>query len=157
MSEETTWQAPAPRRRRRSNTRPLVAAAVIVAAVAYLFFSAAQSAGVYSLTIAEAQSGAAGTGQVRVTGKVVAGSIEYDAKSMQARFTIADGPSALPVEYEGRVAGCLRQRRGRDRRGSLCQTASPSRPRRSSPNAPRNTRLPTSTRWRSRDNSLERS
>ena len=101
MSEETTWQAPVPRRRRRSNTKLLVAAVVIVAAVAYLFFSAAQSAGVYYLTIAEAQSGGAGTGQVRVTGKVVAGSIQYDAKSMQARFTIADGPSTLPVEYKG--------------------------------------------------------
>ncbi|MHB1133942.1 MAG: cytochrome c maturation protein CcmE [Chloroflexota bacterium] len=101
MTEETSWQVPAPRRRRRGNTKLLVGALVMVAAVAYLFFSAAQSAGVYYLTIAEARSGDAGTGQVRVTGQVVAGSIQYDAKSMQARFTLADGSDSLPVEYKG--------------------------------------------------------
>jgi cytochrome c-type biogenesis protein CcmE len=101
MAEETTWQAPAPRRRRRNNTKLIVGALVIAAAVVYLMFSAAQSAGVYYLTIDEAKSGQAGTGQVRVTGKVVSGSIQYDAKTMQARFSIADGPASLPVEYKG--------------------------------------------------------
>lgn len=95
------WEAPAVRSRRRTNSKLVVGAIVIVAALAFLMFSAAQSTGVYYLTIAEAQAGASSAGQVRVTGKVVAGSIEYEPKSMQARFTIADGPATLPVEYKG--------------------------------------------------------
>jgi cytochrome c-type biogenesis protein CcmE len=104
MAEDSrAWEPPAvvrPRKKGR-NVKLIVGAAIILAAVAYLMFSAAQSAGVYYLTIAEAKSGHAGSGQVRVTGKVVTGSIQYDAKTMQARFAIADGPDTLPVEYKG--------------------------------------------------------
>lgn len=96
-----TWEAPPVRRRRPLRPKFVVGAAVIVAAVAYLLLSATQSAGVYYLTIAEAQTGASGGGQVRVTGKVVAGSIQYEAKTMQAHFSIGDGPDTLPVEYKG--------------------------------------------------------
>ncbi|MCL5110475.1 MAG: cytochrome c maturation protein CcmE [Chloroflexi bacterium] len=101
--DSRAWEPPvvARQRRRGLNVKLIVGAAVILAAVGYLVFSAAQSAGVYYLTIAEAQSGHAGSGQVRVTGKVVAGSIQYDAKTMQARFAIADGPNSMPVEYKG--------------------------------------------------------
>ena len=88
-------------KRRRVQTKFLVGGALFAVAVAYLIFSAAQASGVYYLTIAEAHNGAAGSGQVRVSGKVAGGSITYDAKTMVANFTMYDGAETMLVTYKG--------------------------------------------------------
>lgn len=87
--------------KRRSGTKYLVGGVVFALAVAYLIYSSAQGAGVYYHTIGEVKEGAGGSGQVRVIGTVVGGSINYDAKTMIAEFTIADGSQTLPVVFKG--------------------------------------------------------
>ncbi len=104
MAESSeAWPATLTRRtpRRRNSTKYLIGGVLFAVAVAYLIFSAAQGAGVYYHTISEVKAGAAGSGQVRVVGKVVGGTIDYDAKTMQLRFTMADGAESLPVVYKG--------------------------------------------------------
>lgn len=88
-------------RKRRVNAKFLVGGVILALAVAYLVYTGLQSSSMYYLTIAEVQAGAANDSQVRVNGKVVAGSIDWDAKTMIAHFTIADGPATLPVVYKG--------------------------------------------------------
>ncbi len=104
MAESSeAWPATVTRRttRRRNGTKYLLGGVLFAVAVAYLIYSAAQGAGVYYHTIGEVKAGAAGSSQVRVVGKVVGGTIDYDAKSMILRFTMADGGETMPVVYKG--------------------------------------------------------
>ncbi|MHB1004291.1 MAG: cytochrome c maturation protein CcmE [Chloroflexota bacterium] len=98
-----TWKAAAVRRpaRRKSMTKFLIGGIVFAVAVAYLIFSAIQASSVFYLTIKELHDGAAGTGPARVAGKVVDGTIKYDARTMVANFAIGDGPERLDVVYKG--------------------------------------------------------
>jgi cytochrome c-type biogenesis protein CcmE len=94
-----TWIAQRPRR--RSSTKFVIGGVVLLVAVAYLIFSSVQAQGVYYLTVSEALAGQGGTGQIRVSGKVVPGSIEQDPRTLEARFEIADETAVLPVSYKG--------------------------------------------------------
>lgn len=99
-----TWQAPAVAARpakRRSNAKFLIGGLVFAVAVAYMIFSAVQGSSVYYLTIKELYAGSHSGSAVRVAGQVVKDSVEYDAKAMTAKFTIADGPETLAVTYKG--------------------------------------------------------
>lgn len=98
-----TWQPAAVARpaKRRSNTKFIIGGAVFALAVAYMIYTAVQASSVYYLTIKELVGGAAGNGPARVAGLVVKDSVQYDAKTMLAQFTIADGPDTLKVTYKG--------------------------------------------------------
>ncbi len=82
-----------------------VSVAVVVAALGYLVATGLSTATVYYVTVGEflAGSGAAGASHkpVRVSGHVVAGSIERQGPVL--RFVMADASGSLPVEYRGVV------------------------------------------------------
>jgi cytochrome c-type biogenesis protein CcmE len=96
--QSTTTKRPA---KRRSNTKFIIGGVVFALAVAYMIYSAVQASSVYYLTIRELLDGAAGNGPARVAGQVVKDSVQYDAKTMNAQFMIADGPETLKVAYKG--------------------------------------------------------
>lgn len=97
LESTTTKRQP----RRNGYTKFLVGGAVFAAAVAYMIFSAVQGSGVYYLTITELKQGEAGSGPVRVAGAVVDGTVQYDPRTMNATFTIADGPETVAVAFKG--------------------------------------------------------
>ncbi len=84
----------------------LVAGLVIVVALGYLGYNAFQSASMYYLTVGEllAKGEAAYGEQLRVSGKVVEGTVQTDSEPNVLRFSIADSDgTAMPAVYEGIV------------------------------------------------------
>ncbi len=84
----------------------LVAGLVIVVALGYLGYNAFQSASMYYLTVGEllAKGEAAYGEQLRVSGKVVEGTVQADSEPNILRFSIADSDgTAMPAVYEGIV------------------------------------------------------
>jgi cytochrome c-type biogenesis protein CcmE len=83
---------------------------LIVAAVVYLIASSLQSSSQYFLTVKELQDkGAAITGRdVRVSGAIIGDSIQYDAKTLTLRFTVANIPGDQKViDEQGGLAKVL--------------------------------------------------
>lgn len=84
----------------------LVAGLVVVLALGYLGYNAFQSASMYYLTVGEllAKGEAAYGEQVRVSGKVVGGTVQTDSEAGIFSFSVADsGGATMPVVYEGIV------------------------------------------------------
>lgn len=78
-------------------------AVVLGLAVAYLMLTSLQTSAVYYLTVSELKSrpeGASGQ-QVRVAGRVTAGSIARESGGLALRFQIEDAGGAMPVVYRG--------------------------------------------------------
>lgn len=96
---------------------------LILAAVVYLIVSSTQASAQYFLTVGELQEKAAtlsGSQETfRVSGAVIGESIEYDAKNLVLKFTVADIPGDnAEIEAQGGLAEVLKQ-----------AVADPSRPR----------------------------
>jgi cytochrome c-type biogenesis protein CcmE len=85
---------------------------LIVAAIVYLIASSTQAAAQYYLTIDElvAKAETVGDRDIRISGAVDGDTIDYDAKSLTLRFTIANVPAdADQIEAEGGLAEVLHQ------------------------------------------------
>ena len=102
MAEITQEQQP-PAGRRGSQTKFIIGGVIIVAVVAYLIFSSIGGSTAYYLTLAElkAQGADAFGKKVRVTGIVDGDTIEWDERSLNLRFDIADESGRLAVAYYG--------------------------------------------------------
>jgi cytochrome c-type biogenesis protein CcmE len=83
---------------------------LIVAAVIYLIFSSLQSSSQYFLTVKELQAkGSSVVGRdVKLSGAVIGDTIQYDAKTLTLRFTIANTPGdQKEVDAQGGLAAVL--------------------------------------------------
>jgi cytochrome c-type biogenesis protein CcmE len=94
----------------RGRTKFLVGIVLVVAAVVFLVYQATSQNGQYYLTIPELRAKGASLVDrpVRVEGVVQGDSIQYDAKTLDLRFTVVtdlNNPQAnggpLPVQYHG--------------------------------------------------------
>ena len=83
--------------------RYLVGGVIVVLAVGYLLYISFGSAVTYYVTVNELLEKGYETydTNIRVRGKVVDGSIEWNAKKLELRFAIAEGSATLPVIYKG--------------------------------------------------------
>ncbi|MBI2865456.1 MAG: cytochrome c maturation protein CcmE [Chloroflexi bacterium] len=83
----------------------IFAGVIIGLAIAYLIFSALQGTTMYYLTVGElkAKGEAVYTEPVRLGGKVVDGTIDFNRNSRVLKFTVTDGKESLPVAYSGVV------------------------------------------------------
>ncbi len=81
----------------------LVAAVVLAVGLSYATYSLFIHSGAYHLTVSEFMSQAQSLHdqQVRVGGKVVPGSIEWDSGSQTLRFVLADDGESLAVVFQG--------------------------------------------------------
>lgn len=79
----------------------IVGGVVILLAVAYLAFISLGTSTVYYLTVGELRAKGPSAQIVRVSGKVVPGSITREGKVV--RFAVSDGGGQLPVSYSGLV------------------------------------------------------
>lgn len=91
------------RGKRRGRWRVFAGVALILAAVVLLVVSAREDGVVYYVTVSEllARPASAETRGLRVTGKVVPGTVERAGRRL--RFEVTDGQKSVPVTYEGVV------------------------------------------------------
>lgn len=78
---------------------------VLVVGLGYIGYSLFAHSGADYLSVSEMKSQADSTmgQQVRVLGRVVPGSIDWDDKGKTIRFTLADGNESLNIVYTGIV------------------------------------------------------
>lgn len=84
----------------------LIGALLIVGAIAYLIYTGVKETSVYYLTIEEflPKREALANEGVRVAGRVQAGTLAWDPKDLNLRFSLGhfeDGEESLPVYYRG--------------------------------------------------------
>ncbi|MBI4454492.1 MAG: cytochrome c maturation protein CcmE [Acidobacteria bacterium] len=80
----------------------IVAAAIVVAGISYLMISGISQTTVYYYKLSELMARpSANTDSVRVSGKVVSGSIKKDSRTMTVDFVMADNNVRIPVRYTG--------------------------------------------------------
>lgn len=105
IGQSATRTRPAARRQARTKYRFLIASLLIVAAIGYMIFSATQSGSEYYLTTGEiiAMGDSAVGQQVKMGGRVVEDSIQWDRSANTVAFKLTDGTQTLPVLYGGVV------------------------------------------------------
>ncbi|MDP2726090.1 MAG: cytochrome c maturation protein CcmE [Dehalococcoidia bacterium] len=96
---------PSSRRSLFRNTKVLAVGAIIALAVIYLVYSGIQSTSMYYLSVDEllAQGNTASSEQLRISGKVVDGTVRTDPKNMSLSFVAAGDSKTIPVVYKGVV------------------------------------------------------
>lgn len=87
------------------NKKVLAVGAIVALAVIYLVYSGIQSTSMYYMTVDELLSGkiAASDEELRISGSVLDGTVQSDAKNMTLRFTAAGETRNVPVVYKGVV------------------------------------------------------
>lgn len=93
------------RKQARTRNRFLIASLLIVAAIGYMIYSATQSGSEYYLTSGEilAKGDEMVGQQVKMGGRVVENSIQWDRTANTVAFALTDGTESLPIMYSGIV------------------------------------------------------
>jgi cytochrome c-type biogenesis protein CcmE len=83
--------------------RYLFGGIILVAVVGYLLYMSLGSSVMYYVTVGELLNGGYKTydTDIRVTGKIANGSIEWDAAELKLEFDVIEGNASLPVIYNG--------------------------------------------------------
>ena len=83
--------------------RYLIGGIIIIAIVGYLLYMSLGSSVMYYVTVGELLSGGYGDydTDIRVTGKIANGSIQWDAEGLELEFDVVEGNATLPVIYNG--------------------------------------------------------
>ena len=96
----------------------LIGGAVIVLALGYLIWAGVTQSAVYFVTPSEL-SAAPVTGKAyRLGGLVERGSLKWDAKSLDLRFTLSDGQASVPVRHRGTPPDLFAESRGAEVEGT---------------------------------------
>lgn len=82
-----------------------VAALVVAAAIVFLLMSGFSGNTGYQMSLSEiAAQGKAISGRYLLTeGNLVKGTVRFDSRKIELRFTVTDGKTAMPVVYHGVV------------------------------------------------------
>ena len=105
VAGELSRSKPTTRRGLFHNKKVLAVGAVVALAFVYMIYSGIQSTAMYYLTVDEllAQGDAAYGEQMRISGKVIEGTVQSEAKTMTLRFTAGGENKSIPVVYKGVV------------------------------------------------------
>lgn len=107
MENSTLASKPAPIQKRKSPLKFILAFEAIAAAIIILAAQSFQSSAMFYLTVPELKAQAAAEGeafyarQVRISGILHKESIDWNAKTMNLKFHLAEGGEMFPVEYTG--------------------------------------------------------
>ena len=85
----------------RARSKFIIGGAIIVLAVGYLIVSSIGGSTAYYLTVEEVRAEGPSERTVRVAGDVIGETIEWNAKELMLRFSIADASGSLAVIYKG--------------------------------------------------------
>jgi cytochrome c-type biogenesis protein CcmE len=85
--------------------RYIIGGIILVAIVGYLLYMSLGSSVMYYVTVGELLNGGYGDydTDIRVTGKIANGSIEWDAAELKLEFDVIEGNATLPVIYNGAI------------------------------------------------------
>lgn len=81
----------------------LVGGAIVLIAVIYLLYLSLGSSVSYYVTVSEFYDRGTELGDtnIRIAGKIVDNSVEWNAEELELRFTITEGGKNMPVIYSG--------------------------------------------------------
>ena len=85
---------------------------VIVAALAYLIYAGVSQSVVYFVTPSELGAAPVAGKSYRLGGMVMPGTLQWDAKSLDLRFTLSDGQASVPVRHRGAPPDLFAEKRG---------------------------------------------
>jgi cytochrome c-type biogenesis protein CcmE len=85
--------------------RYLIGGIILVAVVWYLLYMSLGSSVMYYVTVGELLNGGYGAydTDIRVTGRIASGSIEWNAEELELEFDVIEGNATLPVIYNGAI------------------------------------------------------
>jgi cytochrome c-type biogenesis protein CcmE len=85
---------------------------VIVTALAYLIYAGVSQSVVYFVTPSELGAAPVAGKSYRLGGMVLPGTLKWDAKSLDLRFTLSDGQASVPVRHRGTPPDLFAESRG---------------------------------------------
>jgi cytochrome c-type biogenesis protein CcmE len=85
---------------------------VIVAALAYLVYAGVSQSVVYFVTPTELGAAPVAGKSYRLGGMVLPGSLKWDPKALDLRFTLSDGQASVPVRHRGTPPDLFAEGRG---------------------------------------------
>ena len=85
---------------------------VIVAAIGYLIWAGVSQSVVYFVTPSELLAAPVATKTYRLGGLVQPGSLTWEPKSLDLRFTLSDGKATVPVRHKGAPPDLFAEGRG---------------------------------------------
>ena len=85
---------------------------VILAVLAYLVYAGVSQSVVYFVTPAELLAAPAPGKTYRLGGMVQPGSLSWDPRSLDLRFTLSDGKATVPVRHKGTAPDLFGEGRG---------------------------------------------
>lgn len=90
---------------RKKKLRFIIGGIVLLVVLGYLIYTGMQGTMVYYMTVSElmAEGESIYDQGVRLGGRVMEGSINWDNLNLELKFDIADGRKSLPVVYKGVV------------------------------------------------------
>ena len=90
----------------------LAGGAVILVVLAYLVYAGVSQSVVYFVTPAELLAAPAPGKTYRVGGMVQPGSVTWEPKTLDLRFSLSDGKATVPVRHKGTPPDLFGERRG---------------------------------------------
>ncbi len=90
----------------------VVGGLVILAALGYMIYAGVSQSVVYFVTPSELQAAPVTGKAYRVGGLVEAGSLRWDARTLDLRFTLTDGKATVPVRHKGTAPDLFGEGRG---------------------------------------------
>lgn len=90
----------------------IVGGAVIALALAYLMYAGVTQSTVYFVTPSELAAAPAAGKAYRLGGLVAPGSVRWEPRSLDLRFTLTDGKNAIAVRHAGTPPDLFGERRG---------------------------------------------
>ena len=86
--------------------------AVIVAALAYLIYAGVSQSVVYFVTPSELGAAPVPGKAYRLGGMVLPGTLKWEPRSLDLRFTLSDGQASVPVRHKGTPPDLFAEGRG---------------------------------------------
>jgi cytochrome c-type biogenesis protein CcmE len=96
----------------KRRTKFLAGGAVIACALAYLIYAGVTQSAVYFVTPAELAAAPVTGKAYRLGGMVVPGSLRWEPRSLDLRFTLSDGKATVAVQHRGTPPDLFGEGRG---------------------------------------------
>jgi cytochrome c-type biogenesis protein CcmE len=96
----------------KRKTKFIVGGVVIVAALAYLIYAGVSQSVVYFVTPSELGAAPVPGKSYRLGGMVLPGTLKWEPRSLDLRFTLSDGQASVPVRHRGTPPDLFAEGRG---------------------------------------------
>jgi cytochrome c-type biogenesis protein CcmE len=95
-----------------ARTKVVAGGGVIAAALAYMIYAGVTQSAVYFVTPGELRAAAVAGKAYRLGGLVLPGSLTWEPRALDLRFTLSDGKATVPVRHTGTPPDLFGEGRG---------------------------------------------